>query len=119
YSALARRGTGDDLPAPVRHQPADRSPLRAQVRPQLLLDDLVSGRLLDDQPRHHARRLAEDAVQAAWPTSCLGQPGSGIPMNADVANYHNDHLIYLPRHQGRATRTLYGVATLLAWVFYV
>lgn len=40
-------------------------------------------------------------------------------MNADVANYHNDHLIYLPRHQGRATRTLYGVATLLAWVFYV
>lgn len=40
-------------------------------------------------------------------------------MSADFANHNNARLIYLPQQQDRTTRTLYGVATLLAWVFYV
>lgn len=40
-------------------------------------------------------------------------------MNIETASDANSRLIYRPRQQDRATRTLYGVATFLAWAFYV
>lgn len=36
----------------------------------------------------------------------------------NIENTMDHRLIYLPQRQGRATRTLYGIATALAWAFY-
>lgn len=40
-------------------------------------------------------------------------------MNVESASHANSRLIYRPRQQDRTTSTLYGIATFIAWAFYV
>ncbi len=67
---------GGHLPRAVRLQQVAGQPLRGRPRPQLLLDDLVPGGVLDDQHRGRRGGLPEGPVATGQPPCPLGEPGS-------------------------------------------
>ena len=70
----ARIAAWGNLFAPVRPEQVAGQPIRDRPGTQLLLDDLVPGRVLDHQPGHHGRGLSAGVLPSCGAAGPLGEP---------------------------------------------